>query len=143
MGECERREGETENMSRIVNLKHEPNAVANGAVRIDRRTEWGNPFVVGRDGTRAQVIARYRADLWRRIRSGEIALDKLAALDGKRLACWCAPHPCHGEVLARAAAWAAAVLAAREAERSGRGANGAESRRESRRAAVAQPGSQT
>jgi hypothetical protein len=29
-------------MSRIVNLKHEPDAVANGAVRIDRRTSWGN-----------------------------------------------------------------------------------------------------
>ena len=37
-------------MARIVNLKHEPDAVARGAVRIDRRTRWGNPFVVGRDG---------------------------------------------------------------------------------------------
>ncbi len=42
-------------MARIVNLKHEPDAVANGAVRIDRRTRWGNPFVLGRDGTREQV----------------------------------------------------------------------------------------
>ena len=59
-------------MVAVVNLKHEPDAVANGAVLIDRRTRWGNPFVVGRDGTRAQVIARYRADLWRRIRAGEV-----------------------------------------------------------------------
>ena len=50
-------------MVAVVNLKHEPDAVANGAVLIDRRTRWGNPFVVGRDGTRPQVIARYRADL--------------------------------------------------------------------------------
>ena len=44
----------------IVNLKHEPDAVANGAVLIDRRTRWGNPFVVGRDGTRvrAECLAR-------------------------------------------------------------------------------------
>ena len=95
-------------MARIVNLKHEPDAVANGAVRVDRRTRWGNPFVVGRDGTREQVVARYRADLWRRIRAGEIALADLAALDGKRLACHCWPtRPCHAEVLARAASWAA------------------------------------
>ena len=99
----------------IVNLKHEPDAVKNGAVRIDRRTRWGNPFVIGRDGSRAQVIALYRAELWRRIRTGEVSLEALAALDGKRLACHCAPLPCHGEVLARAAAWAAGVLAARKA----------------------------
>ena len=93
-------------MDRIVNLKHEPDAVAHGAVRVDRRTRFGNPFVVGRDGTRAQVVARYRAELWRRIRAGEMALD------GRRLACWCWPRrPCHAEVLARAAAWAAAELA--------------------------------
>ena len=99
-------------MDRIANLKHEPGAVTNGAVRVDRRTRFGNPFVIGRDGTREQVVARYRADLWRRIRAGEMALADLAALDGRRLACWCWPsRPCHAEVLARAAAWAAAELA--------------------------------
>ena len=46
-------------MARIVNLKHEPDAVARGAVRVDRRTPFGNPFVIGRDGTREQVVARY------------------------------------------------------------------------------------
>ncbi len=103
-------------MARIVNLKREPDAVADGAVRIDRRTPWGNPFVVGHDGTRVEVIARYRADLWRRLREGEVKLQALAALAGRDLACHCAPLPCHGEVLARAAAWAAAALRAREAE---------------------------
>ena len=99
-------------MVRIVNLKHEPDAVARGAVRVDRRTRWGNRFVLGRDGTREQVVALYRADLWRRIRAGEMALADLAALDGRALACWCWPRrPCHAEVLARAAAWAAAELA--------------------------------
>ena len=68
-------------MARIVNLKHEPDAVANGAVRVDRRTRWGNPYVLGKDGSREQVVARYRADLWRRIRAGDIALADLAALD--------------------------------------------------------------
>ncbi|MCY4550207.1 MAG: DUF4326 domain-containing protein [Defluviicoccus sp.] len=102
-------------MARIVNMKHEPDAVARGAVRIDRRTPWGNPFVVGKDGTRDEVIARYRAHLWRRIRSGEIALADLAALESRDLACWCWPSRCHGTVLARAAAWAAAELRARAA----------------------------
>ena len=100
----------------IVNLKHHPDAIAQGAVRIDRkRPQWGNPYRIGRDGTREQVIARFRAELWRRIRAGEMSLEELASLHGKTLACHCAPLPCHGEVLARAAAWAAAVLRARRA----------------------------
>ncbi len=97
-------------MARIVNLEREPDALSRGAVRIDRRTPWGNPFVIGRDGDRGQVIARHRADLWRRIRAGEVPLGALAALHGRDLACHCAPLPCHGETLARAAAWAAARL---------------------------------
>ena len=76
-------------------------------MRIDRATKWGNPYVIGRDGSRAEVIAKYRARLWREIRAGRIDLDELAALHDRRLACWCAPEPCHGHVLAFAARWAA------------------------------------
>ena len=106
-------------MPAVVNLRHEPRLreafehahVVGNTVLIDRRTRWGNPFRLGVDGDREQVIARYRADLWRRIRAGEIALEELAELDGCWLACWCEPLPCHGDVLARAAAWATGVLA--------------------------------
>ena len=108
-------------MRAVVNLKHEPKLreafeyahVVNNTVLIDRRTRWGNPFKLGVDGSRDEVIARYRADLWRRIRAGEVALEELAELNGCWLACWCEPEPCHGDVLARAAAWAADVLAER------------------------------
>ena len=70
---------------------------------MDRATPWGNSYVVGRHGTRDQVIDMYRRDLWRRIRSGEVPLDELAAIAGMPLACWCHPKPCHAAVLARAA----------------------------------------
>ena len=106
-------------MDAVINLKHEPalrealalNPVHGNTVLVDRRTKWGNKFVIGRDGTRQQVVARYRAELWRRIRAGDVSLEELAALDGKWLACHCVPkRPCHAEVLARAAAWAASEL---------------------------------
>ena len=108
-------------MDAVINLKHEPELrdtfhiahVHNNTVLIDRRTRWGNPFRIGRDGDREQVIARYREDLWRRIQAGEIRLEELAKLDGFWLACWCEPLPCHGDVLAKAAAWASGVLAER------------------------------
>ena len=105
-------------MRAIVNLKTEPRMrdefeyahVLDNTVLIDRRTKWGNPFRIGRDGSREQVIACYRADLWRRIQAGEVTLEELAELDGCWLACWCEPLPCHGDVIARAAEWAARVL---------------------------------
>ena len=112
-------------MDAVINLNTEPALreefeyaqVVDNTVLIDRRTKWGNPFRIGRDGSREEVITRYRADLWRRIRAGEVSLEELAELDGCWLACWCEPLPCHGDVLARAAAWASRVLADRKAAR--------------------------
>ncbi len=118
-------------MKAVVNLKTETRLreafeyaqVVDNTVLIDRRTRWGNPFVMGRDGTRDEVIEKYRADLWRRIRAGEITLEELAGLDGCWLACWCEPLPCHGDVLARAAEWASGQLAQRNTGRTEGGAS--------------------
>ena len=86
-----------------------------GVVRIDRRTRWGNPFRITEGVSRAQATALFREDLWRRIRSGEVALQDLAELHGKTLLCHCRPRlACHGDVLARAARWAAARLGRRQ-----------------------------
>jgi len=68
-------------------------------VRIDRRTKWGNPFRIGPDGTRAEVIAKYRS--W--IQTQPQLLSSLEELRGKRLGCWCAPLACHGHILAELA----------------------------------------
>ena len=111
-------------MDAVVNLKHEPRLreefeyahVHNNTVLVDRRTKWGNEFKIGRDGSRERVVALYRADLWRRIRAGEVTLEELADLDGYWLACWCDPLPCHAHVLARAAAWASGRLTERVRE---------------------------
>jgi hypothetical protein len=62
------------------------------AVYVGRPTKWGNPFVVGKDGTRAEVVEKYRD--WLPM-SG---LDP-TELRGKHLVCWCAPLACHADVL--------------------------------------------
>jgi uncharacterized protein DUF4326 len=67
---------------------------------------WGNPFVIGRDGNREEVVAKHRRWLWEQINTGAISLSDLAALDGKTLGCFCAPSACHGHTLEAAAAWA-------------------------------------
>ena len=76
--------------TRVVNLRYEP-----CDVRIDRRTKWGNPFVIGVHGSREEVIEKYR----QYILSRPDLLAALPELKSKRLGCWCAPLPCHGDVL--------------------------------------------
>jgi Domain of unknown function (DUF4326) len=68
-------------------------------VYIGRPSKWGNPYLIGRDGTREEVIAKYRAWVLRRPE----LLGALPELRGKTLGCWCAPQPCHGDVLAELA----------------------------------------
>lgn len=65
-----------------------------GAIYVGRPTKWGNPFVVGRDGTRADVIQKYREWL-----SPELRAAARRELAGKDLVCWCAPLACHANVL--------------------------------------------
>lgn len=64
-------------------------------VYIGRPSKWGNPFAIGRDGTREQVIEKYRG--W--VMSQPHLMGALSQLKGKRLGCWCAPLACHGDVL--------------------------------------------
>jgi len=69
------------------------------AVYVGRPTKWGNPFVIGRDGNRREVIAKYKVYL-----ESNMELQKsLPELKGKDLVCWCAPKPCHADVLLEAA----------------------------------------
>ena len=61
-------------------------------------SKWGNPFVIGKDGTRDEVISKYEE--W--IKGQPALMDALPELRGKTLGCWCAPtNRCHGDVLAK------------------------------------------
>lgn len=77
-------------MKRVVHCKKE-----NYDIYIGRPSKWGNPFVVGKDGTRKEVIDKYR----KYILSNKELLDSLDELEGKVLGCWCKPKSCHGDVL--------------------------------------------
>ena len=74
---------------------------------IGRGSPLGNPFVIGKDGTREQVIAKYRVWLNEQImRKNPVVLDELNRLGNKAinekglaLQCFCYPKPCHGEVI--------------------------------------------
>jgi Domain of unknown function (DUF4326) len=75
---------------RVVHCKREAYDIY-----IGRPSKWGNLFVIGKDGTREQVIGKYRQ--W--LISQPALMAALPELKGKTLGCWCAPQACHGDVL--------------------------------------------
>ncbi len=85
--------------TRVVNRKHEYYDIC-----IGRPSKWGNPYKIGRDGTREEVIAKYREYI---LQNKEL-MAALPELKGKVLGCWCVTEPvstirehkqCHGEIL--------------------------------------------
>jgi hypothetical protein len=68
-------------------------------VRIDRASEWGNPFELGKDGDREAVVRNYKDHY---LPHKPSLLAKLPSLKGKALGCWCAPQRCHGNILVKA-----------------------------------------
>lgn len=60
---------------------------------------FANPYKIGKDGNRHQVLEKYEQYMTNKIQSDVIVRDELLKLKGKYLGCWCAPEPCHGNVL--------------------------------------------
>ena len=87
-------------MPKVYNKRNRLQVKPLDAVLVDRTTQWGNLFRIGRDGTRAEVIAKFEALLHQSIYQNP---DYLKPLRGKDLVCWCAPESCHADVLMRLA----------------------------------------
>ncbi len=61
---------------------------------------WANPYKMGKDGTREEIINKYRIYITDKLISGKIEQMELENLKGKNLGCWCEPPAqCHGHVL--------------------------------------------
>jgi hypothetical protein len=91
------------NMCEVVNKYKEEYDVY-----IGRGSIWGNPYVMkdNSDTARDTVIEQYRKHLINQLKTGEITIEQLRALDGKKLGCFCKPKNCHGDVIVRAVKWA-------------------------------------
>jgi hypothetical protein len=78
-------------MTVVVHCKKSPYDVY-----IGRGSPWGNPFKIGRDGTREEVIEKYKEYAINNV----YIMSHLHLLKNKILGCWCKPAPCHGDFLA-------------------------------------------
>lgn len=70
------------------------------AVRIDRGTRYGNPFILGEDGERDYVCDAFEKHYLPNKPSIQSRLIAFGELSGKVLVCHCFPHRCHGNTLA-------------------------------------------
>lgn len=84
--------GVVEMVTEVVNIRR----TRHYDIYVGRPSQWGNPFSIGKDGTREEVIQKYRA--WVVQQPGLMA--SLGDLKGLTLGCWCLPEACHASVLA-------------------------------------------
>jgi hypothetical protein len=81
--------------TRTVNIREIGQPNGPNVIFIGRPSKWGNPYVIGKDGDRDEVITKFEAYLQTR----DDLIADLPELAGKRLYCYCAPLPCHGDSL--------------------------------------------
>lgn len=75
--------------TQVVNLKKEAYDIY-----IGRPSKWGNPFEIGKDGDRLEVVKKY--GVWFMTTN---LINSLHELKGKKLGCFCKPLLCHGDFL--------------------------------------------
>lgn len=69
-------------------------------VYVGRPSKFGNPFEIGKDGSRDQVIAKFEKYL----EDNQNLIDEAKReLRGYNLICWCAPKRCHASILLKLA----------------------------------------
>ena len=88
-------------MPKVLNKKTDK--IPTDAIYVGRPSKWGNPFKIGKDAkgtywSREDVIGLYRAWITDRGSSDNL-IDDIDELRGKDLVCWCAPLPCHADIL--------------------------------------------
>lgn len=79
----------------IIYNRHN-DGVPKSAVYVGRGSPFGNPYRIGKDGNRAQVIIKFKD--WVKTQPKLVTLIK-QKLRGRDLVCYCAPNLCHAEVL--------------------------------------------
>jgi hypothetical protein len=80
-------------MTRVVNKYKEKYDVYCG-----RGSLLGNPFVIGKDGTREEVIEKFRVYFYDRIKNDECFRLAVLQLKGRTLGCFCKPQKCHCDI---------------------------------------------
>ena len=91
--------------SRTVIFIENKSTYSGTGIYAGRPSILGNPFSIGDDGTRTDVINKFKIYFYQRLES-DLAFKKkllelvdMSATQDLHLICWCAPKQCHTEVI--------------------------------------------
>jgi len=84
--------------TKVVNIKGFDELLPKNLVKIGRPSIFGNPFQIGKDGTRQEVIEKFKKYMYDRLRIDPHFKLKVDKLKGHLLGCFCKPLPCHGDI---------------------------------------------
>lgn len=97
-------------MTKVINIRHNPNWKQEGVIYIGRGSMFGNPYKIGEDGDRDEVIEKFNDlfyDEWIRDLDESVDAERILSLRNKILACYCRPKKgfqgkllCHGQIIA-------------------------------------------
>ena len=68
------------------------------------RSPYHNPFHIGRDGTREEVLVKF-AVYWYDEAQRDLRSRARKELPYRILVCWCKPQACHGDIIAGYVNW--------------------------------------
>lgn len=86
--------------ARAVNVKHEKcDAYMGREMPGYAASTFRNIFKVGRDGSKSEVLDKYRKHLITLLESNPAAKQEFEQLRGKTLGCWCKPNRCHVDII--------------------------------------------
>lgn len=83
----------------VVNLRTSEFDVYIGRAGRGWSGYFGNPFRRKPGEPPGATIERYRTYFLERVEKDPEFRERVMALEGKRLGCFCAPNPCHGDVI--------------------------------------------
>ena len=106
--ELERREQVLKGKTVVVNMHSDTDQVLikwakenNKFISIDRKTDWGNPFIMDTKDKKADGDRDIVCDSYQLFFQLKFSLQvRLNELQGCVLGCWCYPKRCHGDFLA-------------------------------------------
>lgn len=86
----------------VVNILKEPKGFDCyiGRAGLGFSGYYGNPYRIRYDGTREECLTKYKKYFYNRVRTDQEFKKRILELRGKRLGCFCAPRPCHGDIIA-------------------------------------------
>lgn len=84
----------------VVNIKSSAYDQYIGRAGHGQDGYFGNPFILKPWMKRGETLERYRKYFYDRLASDPEFKERIHALRGKTLGCFCKPLPCHGDIIA-------------------------------------------